>query len=583
MYRRLSAMLLLLALLAGLLSGCGADKTPAETPSGVAPADTSDTAGEDTAQSGDTAAIGPENRTTCGIAWQESAGLQPYAAGSVTNQAVLSLLYESLYVVNGSFTAEPVLCAQSAVSEDGTVWHFDLKENVTFSDGSAMTAADVTASLNAARSSAMYQVRFGDVTSVETDGTYGVIIRLSTAYEALPLLLDVPIVKASTVTSDTPTGSGPYARSGSMLLRNRSWWQDTTPVLEAEQIELISAADPLEVRNAFEFGGADVAYTDPGASSLAAYHSDNERWGCPTTSMLYLSFNQNSQYFYSGTLRSGVSYAVDRDSIVADIYGGFGLAAALPCSPLSPLYDGALASSYAFSEGSFQACLQASGISADPGNPAKLIVNNVSPRRMQTAQKIADELTSWGLYTEVSSMAEEDFLYALASGNYDLCLAEVRLAPNFDLTSFFTYGSSACYGGNNSDSMVQLCQAALENSGNYYDLFRAVMNRGLICPILFKTNVLYATRGVLQDCTPALSSLIYRSSGVTAADIQAEEAYVAPAAPTQDPEEGDPAEGDPAEGDPAEGDPTEGDPAAPAEGEPTTPADPDQPVIPPEG
>ena len=69
------------------------------------------------------------------------------------------------------------------------------------------------------------------------------------------------------------------------------------------------------------------------------------------------------------------------------------------------------------------------------------------------------------------------------------------------------------------------------------------------------------------------SSLIYRSSGVTAADIQAEEAYVAPAAPTQDP----------AEGDPAEGDPTEGDPAAPAEGEPTTPADPDQPVIPPEG
>ena len=131
--------------------------------------------------------------------------------------------------------------------------------------------------------------------------------------------------------------------------------------------------------------------------------------------------------------------------------------------------------------------------------------------------------------------------------------------------------------------MVQLCRAALENSGNYYDLFRAVMNRGLICPILFKTNVLYATRGVLQDCTPALSSLIYRSSGVTAADIQAEEAYVAPAAPTQDPEEGDPAEGDPAEGDPAEGDPTEGDPAAPAEGEPTTPADPDQPVIPPEG
>ena len=576
MARRLSALLLCGALLLSLLSGCATEKIPQESLADtVAPEEEP----QEEPVSGAEIPVGAPAEehpagpaASRGIVWQADEGLHPYTCTSVANQIVLSLLYESLFVVDGSFETRPLLCESCAVSEDGKVWHFDLRQDVTFSDGSGLTSGDVVTSLQAAKSSSLYRLRFENVTSIERDGTYGVIIRLSTAYENLPMLLDIPIVKGATVSSAVPLGTGPYAMGSSALEQNHNWWQSGTPVVDAGRLELIHAEDALAVRNSFEFGGADLAYTDPGASTLAAFHSDNERWGCPTTVMLYLGFNQSSNYFYSATLRSGVTFAVDRESIVSDIYGGFGLAASLPCSPQSSLYDSALASSYTYNPGSFQACLQASGVQPNPGSPVKLIVSDVNPKRVQTAQTIARQLTDLGVMTEVTTYGEEDFQYALAVGNFDLYLAEIRLPTNFDLSCFFLYGSSACVGSNQSDSALQLCRAALENSGNAYDLYRTVMSRGLICPIMFKVNALYATRGVLQGCSPAVSTLLYGGSDQAVTDILSETPYEVPEYQPSEPEDiplpgeepGEPDEpeegGDPeADGeDPAAGDLPEG-------------------------
>jgi len=322
-----------------------------------------------------------------------------------------------------------------------------------------------------------------------------------------------------------------------VLIRNRNWWQEGSPVIEAAEITLVSAEDPLSVRNSFEFGGADLAYVDPSASSLSAYHSDNERWGTPTTVMLYAGFNQNSNYCYSASFRGGITYIADRDAIIRDIYGGFGLAASLPCSPLSSLYDGALAESYSYNPGSFQACLQASGISPNPASPLKIIVSDTSAKRIDVAKKIGAAMEELGVYTDVVVYDEENFLWALNSGNYDMYIADIRLPTNFDLTCFFTYGATACFGGGNSDSAMQLVRASLENSGNYYDLFRTVMSRGLICPILFKVNALYATRGILNECDPGVSNLLYRENELLWSDILDEEFYMAPEPVAEDPEE----------------------------------------------
>ncbi|MBQ1281355.1 MAG: hypothetical protein IIY16_03825, partial [Oscillospiraceae bacterium] len=270
MLRRLPAMFLILALLAGLFSGCTTE--PLEPDPALSETVESDEIIEIEIDLPEDETVEVSNRLSdVGIAWQSTESLHPYTTQSITNQMIISLLYESLFVVSSSFEAQPLLCKAFSVSEDSKVWHFELRNDIVFSDGTPITADDVVASLNAAQNSALYKTRFDVVSSIRADGTDAFIVWLKTACENLPLLLDIPIVKGSTVSCDIPTGSGPYVCSGEALVQNQNWWQDIEPKVDAQVIDFVEANDAQSVRNAFEFGGADLSYTDPCATSVADY------------------------------------------------------------------------------------------------------------------------------------------------------------------------------------------------------------------------------------------------------------------------------------------------------------------------
>ena len=54
-----------------------------------------------------------------------------------------------------------------------------------------------------------------------------------------------------------------------------------------------------------------------------------------------------------------------------------------------------------------------------------------------------------------------------------------------------------------------LCRAALENSGNAYDLHKWVMDKGMICPVLFISYAVYTTRGATPNLSPAVDWVIH--------------------------------------------------------------------------
>jgi len=517
MKKRIWAMLLCLSLLLSMLSGCG--KKQEEDPTAEVP---------ETPEQSDAAAPEEEAKEpdAVGIAWQSDADIHPYTCMSVTNQAIISLLYESLFVVTADFQTEALLCTKTAVSDSGLIWYFEIRDDVMFSDGTPLTSIDVVESLRAAKASSIYQTRCRIISSLDTRGDHAFIIKLNYKNENLPMLLDLPIAKASTLENAVPLGTGPYAKQGETLVRNARWWQNTDPVINADTIQLVEANTPNDVRNAFEFGGADLAYVDTSASALSAYYSDNERWGCSTTVMEYLGFNQTGNYFFSAELRAALTYAVDRASIVSEIYDGFGVEASLPCAPQATFYDNGLADNYAFNLGDFNAMLQASGISPDPADPVMLIVSASNDRRVETANFIARQFNELGLFTTVEVLEPDDFQYRLYIGEFDLYLADIRLTPTLDLEGFFYSGSGSCYGSMESENVRTLCRNAMENSGNYYDLHREIMRRGLLVPIFFKSYALYATRGVIGSHTPSVTNLFISGTGVPAADLLAEEAYV---------------------------------------------------------
>ncbi len=514
--KRFLSLILIVTLLLSILAGCSVEPIPEEEK-----ADTASPAPEAAEEEAPAEESAPVD---FGLAWEPDGGLNPFQSDCVTNLPIQSLLYEELFVVNQNFEAEPVLCKSYKVSEDKTTWVFEIRDDVYFSDGSKLTAEDVVASWEAAASSKFYILRFRTVAWYAATGEYEITLVCNTPSENICTVLDLPVCKKGTMKKDVPIGSGPYylfAR-GSMLYRNSKWWGGT-PTVDVPRIALIQLDSADDVRYEFEFGDADVVYTDPYMYHVAEFHGDNEPYGLTTTVMQYIGFNLDSLYCSTPSFRSAITYGIDRETIIKDIYGGYGEAASIPCSSHCSWYDGALASSYAYNTDALRNAYRASGISADPSNPMKLIVSDENPRRILAAQAIADSLTRAGIFTSVTKMDYETFLYALVTGDYDIYLTEIRLPNTFDLSCFFNGSYYINIDGYSSELCRTQCNAAMENSENFYNLYQTIMSQGLLVPIMFKTTVLYTTRGTMKRQNPSISNLLQPGGTASMEEIYAGE------------------------------------------------------------
>ena len=443
-------------------------------------------------------------------------GLNPYNCTCTTNRPIISLLYEGLFSLNSHYEAEPVLCDKLAVADNGRTYVFTIKEEARFSDGSELTAWDVQASLNAASDSPYYGRRFAQVAEFSVRDRKTLTVSLYRPYENLPLLLDVPIVKADTVADDIPLGSGPYRMGDRALERDPSWWQKGQPPLSFDRIPLTLAKSPTEVRDSFEFGGTSLVCVDLNAPSAVGYRCDYELWDCPTTTMVYLGFNLGAGVCADPVFRAGITHIVSREEIIKTIYKGFGSAAFLPCAPDSPFYDEALAANYAYDETAFRTALRSSGVRT--GFSGTILVCSADTTRVELAHTLAETLNGYGLKFTVNAVDYSNYLLQLGLGSYDIYVGEVRLPANFDLNEFFRPYGSLSYGGLTNYTLEGLCNDALENSGNYYDLHKQVMDNASICPLLFKSYAIMANRGAIAHLYAGVDSVFHTAGGRTLAD-----------------------------------------------------------------
>lgn len=465
---------------------------------------------------------------TFGLPYSTTGGMNPYTCTDLTNRTIQSLLFESLFRVDAGFEPQKQLCLDYTVSGDGRTHTFRLMPDAVFSDGSAITAADVVASIQAATGSAYYGSRLARVTAVTAAATDTVTLTTDTAFETLATLLDMPIVKAGTTAQSLPLGSGPFVAdlTGLQLRRNANWWQNTTSLVDLDTIRLVPADIPTDVRDQFEYGAVNLVCADPNGNAEVTYHSDFELWSSNTTIMQYIGFNLNSSIFSIVPLRKAITYAIDREQLLGIGASDFAAATTLPVSPFAATYNQKLASSYDYNPAAFQDALRASQISdlvggdgildmyTDNGTQplsGRMLVCSDSDQRVRMAQCIADALGELGMDLTVVSLPRQSYLTALQAGNFDLYYGEVRLPPNFDLSSFFVSGGSLSFGGIADETAAQLCRSTLENSGNAYDLYQMILDRGLLCPVLFKTYAVYATRGRLPSLSPSLDCVFSRS------------------------------------------------------------------------
>lgn len=503
------AILLSSLLLAGMLSGCNTESEP-YTPTGAGLTWDEDYTGP---------VITPEKEESVQalkLAYYPDRSMNPYSCTDFTNRALFTLLYQSLFAVDRSYNIEPQLCKNYRVSQDMKTYTFYIA-NATFADGMALTAADVVASLLAAKESVYYSGRFNHITGIRVSDDGGITVTTDTPMEELPLILDIPILKQTELQAPTPMGTGPYYLDAStqspVLRRNTKWWCDTELVVTAPAITLMPAQSAAGIRDAFEFEGLSLVCADPGSDRYADYRCDYELWDCESGIFLYLSCNMDSEVFSDETVRSALTFAIDRDTLADSYYRGFARSVTLPASPQSPYYSSNLASKYVYDGGEKfnKAVLDASKTKAE----IVLLVNKDDTLRLRVARDIAKMLEAGGLKVTLSEKSTANCEKALKKKEFDLYLGQTKLSPNMDLSAFFAGKGALSFGSISDVALNTLCAEALANHGNYYTLHKRVADDGRVCPILFRSYAVYATRGLLTGLTPSRDSVFYYSLGRT--------------------------------------------------------------------
>ena len=512
--KRILPLMLCLAILLGSLTGCAAEDTP-YVPHGdaLAPED-ADVNVPDTDED-----EVPQELT---LVYYAEQSMNPFTSNSYTNRTLFSLIYQSLFSVSADFEPVPILCESYRVSSDYRTYTVYIQQ-ATFSDGSRLTAEDVQASIAAAQNSKYYGGRFTHLAKTEINEDGSISFYLRTAMEDFACLLDIPIVKADQTEAEHPVGTGPYifesSLTGGRLRRNTAWWCSSPDlVVTAERIPLVSAENPTQIRDEFEFSDVGLVCADPCSDSYADFRCDYELWNCDNGIMVYLGCNiaySQEDVFQTSTLRSTLTYAIDRNELVKDTYNGFARPTAIAMDPGHAYYSDALNSKYGYDPVRF---INAMSMVKLPKDPIRLLVNSDDSMRMRLARSIVEMLTECGLNIELVEKKNNEFIQDVKYGKYDLYLGQTRLPPNMDLSEFFRPWGNLSWGSVDNVDLYDLCKEALDNHGNYYNLHKALADDGRIIPLVFCGYAIYADRGLVSELEPARDNVFFYTLGRSDAD-----------------------------------------------------------------
>jgi peptide/nickel transport system substrate-binding protein len=199
---------------------------------------------------------------TIRIAIQKPVKIDPVAMQDLGGYGITSQCFEFLCTLTPKNLVDigPGLATKWTPNADGTVWTFDLRQNVKWQDGSAFTAADVVATMErlvAAGNSGLKGV-LGPGGAVATNdntvtftllGANGNFPYLVSVFNAQTLITPKDYVAGTTLDAK-PNGTGAWklktynAQTGATFVRNDTWWGGKTP-LDSLEFIFFDATGPM--------------------------------------------------------------------------------------------------------------------------------------------------------------------------------------------------------------------------------------------------------------------------------------------------------------------------------------------------
>lgn len=359
-------------------------------------------------------------------------------------------VYDPLTSIAADGTAQPYLAESVTPNAASTVWTITLRPNVTFHDGSPLTASVVKNNLEALVASPLTGEALNFISSVQATGpltvtvtmnqsivTFAYALAAQTGYVVGQAMLDA--VKANPNAAPHPVGTGPFVystwqpNSHFTATRNPHYWRSGYPYLDSITFKPIPDTNSRE--QTLRTGGVDIIVSrNPGTvnrfkSDPSFQVVDSLMFPQGEPDMDFIMLNCLKPPTNDLSVRQALAKGIDQAEVQKLFGGGFDQAAngLFPKGSKYysdtgyPTYDPqgakALVSAYAKAHGPLSINL----------------VTITDPRDVRVVQILQQMWDEVGVKTSVNEIEEAELISNAITGNFEAYTFELFAAPDPDL------------------------------------------------------------------------------------------------------------------------------------------------------
>ena len=362
------------------------------------------------------------------------------------------LVYAYLFRLDSHLNIEPDIVESYIPNREAGSVEIVLKEDLTFSDGTAMNAYDVEFTINKIKEVGQISPYYNyvkKISNVFVTGRNSLFIEFASQGDAALDNLVFPIVSSEAYANiGFNIGGGPY-RFGeynagkNLILEPNEKYYGEVPTISV-YIGIVKNKDILPGFTAMDDVTAYMS-KEASADEIALDKSLRCRY-IPSGELEYLGFNCNNAILADSNMRLAIAYAIDRDTIVKDDYGNSAVVSDSLYYPgfldvdenesikYDPKKSSEILSSLGYMDTNEDKILE-----NESGNPLsiRLLVNRDSGLRKDAAETIAKNLNAVGINVEIIQLSSGDMQTVLNGGSFDLYLAGIKLDKQFKMTELF--------------------------------------------------------------------------------------------------------------------------------------------------
>lgn len=382
--------------------------------------------------------------------------LDPGSSSSATNAQVMRQIYDSLVRQTPDHEFEPWLAEEWTVSEDGTVYTFTLRDDVTFHDGTDFDAEAVCINFDRVldpetQSKSAISALGEFYEGCETTGDFEVALTLSKADGTflsglsqawLGIQSPAAIEEHGDDLGLNPVGTGPFVFD-SMALNNNvvltknadyDWAPESMEHTGPAYLDTLTFLVVTEPTTRFRSVGNNVDAAEDIATQDVATAEEDPALGVDIVSSpgtpYQLFFNQSREPWGEVEARKAARAAMDIPSIIDSLYFGVYDRAWSPLTPATNYFDDTL-------EGSVEYDLDAANAAFDDlgwemgddgfrqkdGEPLEieyLVPSDKREKRQQVAQFLQENLKEAGVKVNLEFLASGPYSATRDDNEYDV-------------------------------------------------------------------------------------------------------------------------------------------------------------------